>query len=156
MNIKIYTFFLCVFFAFSCISSKEIKCVQSNDFYLEIRQTVFGAYEQQMFVFAGNELHIFQERILKNGLIKRKEVYFKKINNKVKIDDIKDKSEKIENLESEYISAQLDGLRWEIFVKEGKSSQKVIIENMSIKEINALFEAINVIIPPNKPKLYKY
>ena len=109
-----------------------------------------------MFVFARNELHIFQERILKNGLIKRKEVYFKKINNKVKIDDIKDKSEKIENLESEYISAQLDGLRWEIFVNEGKSSQKVIIENMSIKEINALFEAINVIIPPNKPKLYKY
>ncbi|HBH07209.1 MAG TPA: hypothetical protein DDX92_11480 [Flavobacteriales bacterium] len=128
---------------------------QSNDFYLEIKQTVSGASKQHTFVFTKNELLIFENSISKNGLAERKKIYSKKIKNSEKVGDIERKAEKLEGLKAEYINAQLGGLRWEIDFIKGDTNKKVVVENATVTEVQILFETINTIIPDNKPQLHK-
>ncbi len=140
----------------SCVSYQNgTNGNQSNDFYLEIRQTVSGASKQHTFVFTKNELHIFENSISKNGLTERKEIYSKKIKNSEKVGDIESKTQKLASLKSEYINAQLGGLRWEIDFIKGDTNKKIVVENATVTEIQILFETINAIIPDNKPQLHK-
>lgn len=140
----------------SCVSYQNgTNGNQSNDFYLEIRQTVSGASKQHTFVFTKNELHIFENSISRNGLTERKKIYSKKIKNSEKVGDIESKTEKLASLKSEYINAQLGGLRWEIDFIKGDTNKKIVIENSTVTEVQILFETINAIIPDSKPQLHK-
>ncbi len=140
----------------SCVSSQNVtNGNQSNDFYLKIRQTVSGAYKQHTFVFIKNELHIFEKSISKSELAERKKICSKKIKNSEKVEDIESKTEKLASLKSEYINAQLGGLRWEIDFIKGDTNKKIVVENATVTEVQILFETINAIIPDNKPQLHK-
>ena len=153
---KLGFFLLFAYLMLSCVSYQNgTNGNQSNDFYLEIRQTVSGASKQHMFVFIKNELYIFEKSISKNGLTERKEIYSKKIKSSEKVGDIESKTEKLASLKSEYINTQLGGLRWEIDFIKGDTNKKIVVENATVNEIQILFETINAIIPDNKPQLHK-
>lgn len=147
---------LCLILFFCASYQNGTNGNQSNNFYLEIEQIVYGAYKQHNFLITKNELHIFENNISKKGLAERKRIYSKKIKNSEKVGDIERKAEKLEGLKSEYVDAALDGLRWEIDYIKGSSYKKIVVENATVTEVQILFKTINTIIPKSKSILYKY
>lgn len=140
----------------SCTSLQITNnALQTTDFYLEIKQTVSGANKQHTFIFTKNRLYIFENSISKEGLAERKKICSKKIKDITTIKNIEKKTEELKGLKTEYVNAQIGGLRWEIEFIKDNNNKKIVIENTSIIEINQLFESINSIIPERKPQLYK-
>lgn len=141
------------FLLMSCLSREAIDTAHSDGFYLEIKQTVYGGFQNQYtFVLTQNRIHIIERSISEEGK-RKKEIYSKNIKNRVVMNDIKEKAKKLTGLNPEYINAQLGGLRWEISYYEGDEHKKIIVENEEVNEITILFETINSIIPNNKPPL---
>ena len=140
----------------SCYSyNTGINGNTSNSIYIEIKQTISDANKQHTYVFTQNELHIFENSISKNGIQEKKKIYLKKIKDSEKVGDIERKAEKLKSLKSEYINAQIGGLRWEIDFIRGDTNKKIIVENETVIEVQLLFETINSIIPDKKPHLHK-
>lgn len=149
----IILFFL---FFYSCSVNKKVIDDASDIFYIEIRQIVYGKSDQYSFIISDKTLFILRESFSKEGFSERNRIYSKTIKDYSKMKDIKSKVEDLKELESEYIIAQLGGIRWEIDYVQGNFNKKIIIANTTVNEVSLLFKEINSIIPESKPHISLY
>ena len=144
-----------IFFGCSLSKNNQSKLENEINFNLEIKQNLSGSYVQNTFVFVMDKFFIYESRTTKEGQLTREKIYSRRINANG-MSEIKRLSLTLFDLNSHYTKAELGGVHWEInLMYEGKNKQ-INIESYSVKEINLLFDAINKIIPNDKPAIYKY
>lgn len=119
---------------------------------LIIDQNIFGSYTQHSFSILNSKLFIYETKVLKSGSICKKKIYTKKLK-PAYVEKTITLVNNLQQLDDEYIKAQLGGVRFTIETKYEKNTKTIIIENYSISEINNLFKHINRVIPRRKPKL---
>lgn len=155
-NKKMKKVLLILLFLFGLGQQKNYSLIaQNSKFQLKIKQFVSGASSNHEFIISENKLVLLETKINHKGVSKRKTVMKKKISS-AKLNELKNSSEVILQMQREYIKAELGGVRWEIELIFKNTDKKIIIENVAIPEIETVFTIINSLIPIGKPILYKY